>query len=251
MEAIFSRPALACASRAVNPLHPAATAATTSSARLLLFTNTNAIGVPATVRHASTSRRHRRMLRIPPHPSFLTKPDTDQIIFNPPSSAPSVYHTPFKFLPKSDPRRRAALASELFSQPSASTQTQSSSNPADILTQYDQMNPPKGDFNVEDIPPLRQDLQPPSNPRHHLTKEDIEEMRRLRAEDPIKNSVLSLARRFNCSKLFVLMCCKTTPEHAKRIREREEKIRARWGPVKRAAREERQIRKEMILRGEL
>ncbi|KAJ9156400.1 hypothetical protein NKR23_g1527, partial [Pleurostoma richardsiae] len=75
-------------------------------------------------RHKSTANRTKRALSVPPHPSFLAhgapveqqqQLQQDHIIFNPPSSAPSVFHTPFKFLPRSDPRRRANLTA-LFAQ---------------------------------------------------------------------------------------------------------------------------------------
>ncbi|KUI72619.1 54S ribosomal protein L20, mitochondrial [Cytospora mali] len=64
------------------------------------------------IRTQATSARSRRTLNIPPHPSFLAsdaRSQQDHIILNPPAAAPSVYHTPFKFLPKTDPRRRANL----------------------------------------------------------------------------------------------------------------------------------------------
>jgi hypothetical protein len=217
-----------------------------ASSRLLL-NNTLLPGA----RQKSTSARTRRALNIAPHPSVLTtpnhpnriaasaaaaavasaRPTTNEIIFNPPSSAASVFHTPFKFLPKNDPRRRANLASSLFS-PTASNQSPSASTAT-----------------VEDFPSIGK--PPVLKPRHHLTKADIEEMRRLRAEDPVANSVVALSRRFQCTTLFVLMCCQASREHREMVKEQTEKAKERWGPRRRAARDERARRNVMVYNGEL
>ena len=76
-------------------------------------------------------------------------------------------------------------------------------------------------------------------------------MRRLREEDPVTNSVVALAAKFGCSKLFVMMCCHAPKEHQEKHKERLEAVRERWGPVRSKAREDRVRRKEMLLRGEL
>ena len=215
MEAIVTRtrPALSCCCRAVS----------TSSETT----------VSTGIRHKSTSARTRKALNLPPHPSFLTRPTADQIIYNPPAAAPSVYHTPFKFLPKSDPRRRANLASELIAS-STSTTSPSSTQPA----------------SVDSLPLVTRTALGPKAP-HNLTKADIEEMRRLRLEDPVANSVQNLARKFQCSNLFVLMCCRPPREHNEAHHAQLEKVKERWGPRKRAAREERARRFEMLFKGEL
>jgi hypothetical protein len=214
-----------------------------ASSRLLL-NNTLLPGA----RQKSTSARTRRALNIAPHPSFLTsttnpnataaaaaaanaRPTTNEIIFNPPSSAASVFHTPFKFLPKNDPRRRANHASSLFS-PTAPNQSPSASTATD-----------------EDFPSIGK--PPVLKPRHHLTKADIEEMRRLRAEDPVANSVVALSRRFQCTTLFVLMCCQASREHREMVKEQTEKAKERGGPRRRAARDERARRNVMVYNGEL
>ena len=65
-------------------------------------------------RHESTARRHKKLLALPEAPSYTPSRSEPSLIFNPPSSAPSVYHTPLKFLPKDDKRRQlysAALSS--------------------------------------------------------------------------------------------------------------------------------------------
>jgi hypothetical protein len=166
---------------------------------------------------------------VPPHPSFLIssgQPKSDHIIYNPPSSEPSIFHTPFKFLPKNDPRRRANLPA-LFSSLAPSPTTNK-------------------------LPPLLPYLPTQEQPKiHHLTPEDVTEMRRLRAEDPLTNSVIALSQRFGCSKMFVMMCCHAPKEHQDRHKERLAAARERWGPKRAKAREDRVRRKEMLLRGEL
>ena len=80
---------------------------------------------------------------------------------------------------------------------------------------------------------------------------DIEQMRRLRAADPATHTVHALARHFACSKLFVLMCCQAPPAHKARVDAAEAAVRARWGPVRRRAREDRGRRWGMVFDGEV
>lgn len=259
MEAIVTRPAaaLACCCRALPSGTPASRlhllGPTTSATSALL---------PSGARQKSTSARTRRALRVPPHPSFLSsnidgvaRPREDHIILNPPSSAPSVYHTPFKFLPKSDPRRRANLASALFSQSTTiqyNSSSSSNSNPDPSPSNNNPAEPTTTTAtgpSVADLPVVNKlDLQPKN---HSVTREDIEQMRALRRADPVANSVQALAERFGCSKLFVMMCCQSPREHRDAAKAREEAVKARWGPKRAAAREERRRRWEMIANGEL
>ncbi|KAK0626833.1 mitochondrial ribosomal protein subunit L20-domain-containing protein, partial [Immersiella caudata] len=190
-------------------------------------------------RQKSTASRTKRALNIPPHSSFLSSPaDTSDptvatgshIVFNPPSSAPSVYHTPFKFLPKSDPRRRANLTATLF----GSSTTIKFNPDGDSATAI-----------AERLPVVR-----PEGPKtYHLTEADVAEMRRLRYTDPVTNSVTALATRFKCPKLFVVMCCHSPAQHQKEAAARKEAVKNRWGPRKTAAREDRYRRKQMLLDG--
>lgn len=169
------------------------------------------------------------MLNIPPHPDFLTpREGQNYILYNPPSSAPSVYHTPFKFLPKGDLRRQANLGQLVM---------RSSSDPH--AGESSTVLPPpamKSEFHVK---------------KYNVTQEQVEEMRELRANDPITWSVHRLAEKFECSNYFVMMCCKASREHKDRERERLEAIKARWGPIRAGAREERKKRKVLLLRGAL
>ncbi|KAK4042711.1 mitochondrial ribosomal protein subunit L20-domain-containing protein [Parachaetomium inaequale] len=232
MEAIATRPAVACCRRAASSA-PAST-------RPILNT------LPSGARQKSTAARTRRALNIPPHPSFLTqtgnnaegRPTTDQIIYNPPSSAASVFHTPFKFLPKNDPRRRANLASELFA---SSATIHFNTNPSST--------PSSSSTTAEEFPSI--EGAPRYRARHHLAPADIEEMRRLREADPAQNTVQALSARFQCSKLFVMMCCQAPREHRDKVKADLAQTQERWGPRRRAAREERRARMGMVFGGEL
>jgi len=130
-----------------------------------------------TLRFQSSYRRTRSRLNIKPDPSFLpSKTEAhDHIIYNPPPSAPNVYHTPTIFLPKTDRRR------QLHEEAALKYPHLASAAPAELP------------------PPVRT----PYEKRYHLTAEDMEEMRRLRREDPIEWSATKLARKFDTSNLFV------------------------------------------------
>ena len=80
--------------------------------------------------------------------------------------------------------------------------------------------------------------------KYHLTPAQVEEMRKLRKEDPKAWTRVKLAEKFECSQFFVSLCC-SAPE----IKEQRDKelvqIKARWGRKKTEAREDRQTRKTL------
>ncbi|GKT45055.1 54S ribosomal protein L20, mitochondrial [Colletotrichum spaethianum] len=90
-----------------------------------------------------------------------------------------------------------------------------------------------------------------SNPRYHLSREDVAEIRRLRAEDPGFWSVTALARKFDCSETFITICTPAPREHKERLERKLEGVKSRWGTIRTKAREDRSRRKEMLFRGEL
>ncbi|KAF2099843.1 hypothetical protein NA57DRAFT_75347 [Rhizodiscina lignyota] len=195
------------------------------------------------VRHESSRRRLIKRLRLPPAPSFAqSSSQRAQIIFNPPSSAPNVYHTPLKFLPKSDPRRRLySLASTSPDAAQSSHHNPSGTSPiarpsGRSVTSY----PPAADGETKLPPPLKA----PTAKRYHLTQADVDEMRRLRAEDPKTWTRAKLVEKFDCSSFFVAITCKNV-EAGQEAADRLEEIKRKWGPRKRRAREDRVKRKEM------
>lgn len=184
------------------------------------------------IRHKATFSRTKRALNIPPHPSFLAADaasEQDTIIFNPPSAAPSVYHTPFKFLPKTDPRRRANLASLFeshFGGRAAAAQAVSTS----------------------DLPVIAEHKHTDRGP---ITREEVEEMRALRASDPHTWTVRNLGVKFDLPMGFIMACCQAPREKIEFERRKMELIRQRWGPAKRKAMEDRARRRQMLYAGEI
>ena len=172
-------------------------------------------------RHQSSYQRTRSRLNIKPDPSFLpsTNEPLDHIIHNAPPSLPNVYHTPAMFLPKGDPRRKlheaAALQRVGLTDPSAATA---------------KLPPPTGK---------------PQAKRYHLTKEDMDEMRRLRREDPMEWSAKKLAKKFDCSSIFVSLVTEGIAKEKKELQKQVlATVKSEWGPRRRAAREDRALRKE-------
>ncbi|KAH6690598.1 mitochondrial ribosomal protein subunit L20-domain-containing protein [Plectosphaerella plurivora] len=193
-----------------------------------------AVSSQATVasrRSHQTWSRTKRALNIAPHPDYAPSRGSDAIIFNPPAAEPSVLHTPYKFLPKTDPRRRHADLSSLFTSPVRSAGATSTSGAEPKL-------PPALNFKSR-------------NPSYHLSQMDVAEIRRLRAEDPVTWSVTKLADKFNCSKVFITICTAAPREHKEKLERRLEITKSRWGAIRTKARSERTKRKEMLFRGEL
>ncbi|KAL2816346.1 mitochondrial ribosomal protein subunit L20-domain-containing protein [Aspergillus granulosus] len=164
-------------------------------------------------RAQSTYRRTKQRLRIKPDASFGSSPYNTQahIIHNPPSSAPSAYHTPLKFLPPNDVRRTLR------------NDTSSDSQNSDALPSVFKSMPEK---------------------KYHLTREDVEEIRKLRSSDPMTWSRWKLAKRFNCSPLFIAQACEASPQKKEIQRQVLEAVQSRWGAKRRMAREDRELRKE-------
>jgi len=165
-------------------------------------------------RSQSSYRRTKQRLRVKPDASFSpsTTQFQDHIIHNPPSSAPSIYHTPTKFLPPDDLRRRLRADCP-------TTETNSG-------------------------------IQLPLVFRHtherkqHLTHRDIAEIRQLRQKDPLTWSRWKLAKRFGCSALFVGMVSEAGPEKKAMQKRVLEAVKSRWGTKRTLAREDRVLRKE-------
>ncbi|KAI0164493.1 mitochondrial ribosomal protein subunit L20-domain-containing protein [Hypoxylon sp. FL1284] len=222
----FLQPMLRCVARSscsTAPRIPVAPAPAVTA-------GVTATATSASRRHQSTTSRTKRALKVAPHPSFLggerSADSGGRVVYNPPSSSASVYHTPFKFLPPSDPRRQANLTQML--------RTSSDLTPA--------------------TSPSSSELGPElaSHPKlYNVTREQVDEMRRLREEDPETWSVHRLAARYGCAPFFIIMCVRSSPEHRDRARARLDAVKARWGPIRTAAREERKKRKALVLKDAL
>ncbi|OJK00612.1 hypothetical protein ASPACDRAFT_77465 [Aspergillus aculeatus ATCC 16872] len=171
--------------------------------------------MPLTSRRSQSSyRRTKQRLRVKPDASFgssLGQVERDHIVYNPPSSSPSVYHTPAKFLPSDDIRR------SLVGDTSISQQ-----NHAELAS----LN------------------KSPGPKRYHLNPSDVLEIRRLRTSDPMTWSRSKLAKRFDCSPLFISMVCGASREKKEMQKQVLEAVQSRWGTKRRMAREDRTLRKE-------
>lgn len=194
------------------------------------------------IRTKATSARTRRALNIAPHPSFLSsdsKLDRDTIVFNPPSSSASVYHTPFKFLPKNDPRRRANLASLFESHFGGGSGASATAATTTTTTAMD----------ASQMGPLV--MQVPTFDRPPVTREEVEEMRQLRTEDPHRWTVKALSEKFQIPQRFVMSCCQAPKEKIEFERKKLELISRRWGAIKRKAKEDKERRREMLFQGQI
>ncbi|KZW00915.1 hypothetical protein EXIGLDRAFT_111959 [Exidia glandulosa HHB12029] len=103
--------------------------------------------------------------------------------------------------------------------------------------------------------PARTPRQPPQLPppvsgklpeqkKYHLTAEQINEIRRLRAEDPVKYSRSALAKRFDTTSWFVATVSKVPKERKKVLDAAVVKQREGWGELKRLAVDVRKKRRE-------
>jgi hypothetical protein len=191
------------------------------------------------IRGHKTTARTKRALKVAPHDSFLpgrSKPmptagGQDHIIYNPPSSEASPFHTPFLFLPPNDPRRAALVRMRI-------------SNPG--LLPGDDAAAVKSE---EDLPPsLRYKRR---LAKYNLTETDLAEMKRLRKEDPLQWSVRALAAKFECSPIIVQIAAPAPEDHKQWLEQKMDRQKARWGPIKTQAREDRRRRAEMLYRGDL
>ena len=171
-------------------------------------------------RHESSARRTTKRLRTKPDPSFTSSISPshaqDHIVFNPPSSAPSVHHTPAAFLPPNDPRRQLLAQSHSYANP---------------YNQPDRRLPP----------PVRK----PCEKKYHLGEKEIEEIRKLRTEDPFKWTRKTLAEKYDCSQFFVGLICQASKERLEQQRQELENIKSKWGQRRRHAREDRTRRREL------
>ncbi|KAF1972040.1 hypothetical protein BU23DRAFT_555549 [Bimuria novae-zelandiae CBS 107.79] len=189
-------------------------------------------------RHESTTRRHKKLLTVQQAPLYTPNRPEPTLIFNPPSSAPSAYHTPLKFLPQND-SRRALYASFLSTSTQAAHRTQTSpvTAPGTPLSTLSFL-PPKPSAA---LPPA---VRTPYEKKYHLTDVEIKEIQRLRTEDPVRWTRVRLAEKFGCSQFFVGLVAKNEAK-AEKVSQEHERARSKWGTRRREARHERERRKEL------
>ncbi|KAF1999750.1 hypothetical protein P154DRAFT_213286, partial [Amniculicola lignicola CBS 123094] len=188
----------------------------------LLFKPSKPLLPTTQCRHESTARRHRKLLHLPEAPSYTPSKTAPSLIYNPPSSAPSVYHTPSKFLPKTDKRKALFAAAQAYATLGAlARKTPFTAAPGTPLHTVSHLPPKPSAY----LPPA---VRTPYEKTYHLTQADIDEMRRLRAEDPDVWTRVKLAERFGCSQFFVGLVAKNGGK-AERVEREHEMARGRWG----------------------
>ncbi|KAF1834765.1 hypothetical protein BDW02DRAFT_321869 [Decorospora gaudefroyi] len=189
-------------------------------------------------RHESSTRRHRKLLALPEAPSYTRRSTAPTLVFNPPSSAPNVYHTPSKFLPKEDKRLRLYAAAQQHAHKVAhSRQTSPIAAPGTPLHTGSHL-PPRPSASLP--APVRE----PYEKKYHLTESDVQEIRRLRKQDPNTWTRVKLAEKFGCSQFFVGMVAKNVKK-AERVEKEHRASRKKWGNRKRLAKEDRERRKAL------
>lgn len=169
-------------------------------------------------RHESSYRRTKQKLNIKPDASFLADKEhlRDHIIFNPPSSVASVIHTPLIFIPKDD-KRRQLLATTA----------------ARLAPPYARLPPP---------------VDPKYRKRSHLDEAAIAEIIRLRSSDADTWSRNKLAKKFDCSPVFIGQLVQAPKEKRALEWAKLDQAKAKWGPKRTLAREDRQKRAELAKR---
>ena len=75
-----------------------------------------------------------------------------------------------------------------------------------------------------------------------MSEAQVDEIRRLRHQDPDTWTRIRLAEKFGCSQFFVGLVAKNE-EKAKRVESMHEEARRKWGARRREAREDRGRRK--------
>ncbi|KIW07740.1 uncharacterized protein PV09_01670 [Verruconis gallopava] len=210
-------------------------------------------------RGEATYRRHIKKLSIPPAPSFgpqkptkmpLDVPSSSHVIFNPPPTAPNVYHTPLKFLPKNDKRRQLYTDSSTPSLYTVATSTKADPKPSPIakpgtaLHEIARSMPSSLLPRVPDSDPMPPPLNEPKEKKYHLTPEQVAEMQELRRKDHKTWTIRRLSEKYGCSTLFVRIAAKNWQAGKEHV-ERLEAAKARWGRKRALARQDRRRRKEL------
>jgi len=93
------------------------------------------------------------------------------------------------------------------------------------------------------LPPPLHGSVPPEK-KYHLSEAQINDIRRLRAADPIANTRSKLAKQFNTTSWFISSVSKITKERKQKLDEEIEKQRGGWGERKRIAVDVRKKRRD-------
>jgi hypothetical protein len=100
---------------------------------------------------------------------------------------------------------------------------------------------------IPDDAPLPPPISAPYLPATALTQEQVEEVRRLRREQPFKWSLRKLAKKFQCSYRLIAAIQISKEANEKEIEDME-KIKDRWSERRSKARVDRARRRELWIR---
>jgi ribosomal L20-like protein len=229
----------------------------TNHQRIQLFSSTR-------TNHEATSRRLRRRLAMPQAPSMRTRntpgPKTSHIIFNPPPASPNVYHTPLKFLPPNDVRRKLYESGpSLYNLPrnAAGADVGRYSHIADDETQHPAPFARPGTalheigstFPIALSPRLPDDAPLPPALHYNsytkpLTQEQVEEIRTLRTTKPFEWTVAKLAKKYGCTQQLVKAIAISPKAHQKYVK-RLERTKGKWNERRTLAKRDR-ARREVL-----
>ncbi|KAI5296103.1 hypothetical protein KEM52_005634 [Ascosphaera acerosa] len=186
-------------------------------------------------RHQTTYQRTKRRLRVKPDATFVPSLSErfDHIVHHPAPSAPSVYHTPTKFLPPNDVRRRLRSAREAQQRQQQQQQQQQGSATATAAGAT-------APFDATRLPAVQKIKTAPKI----LTADEVAEIRRLRCSDPLTWSQAKLAKKFGCSPIFVGQICEASPEKKELQKSLLQAIQSSWGAKRTMAREDRELRRQ-------
>jgi hypothetical protein len=170
-------------------------------------------------------------------------PKTSHIIFNPPPASPNVYHTPLKFLPLNDIRRKLyETGPSLYNLPKdtpaadVGRYSHISNDGTQLPTPFTRpgtaLHEIGSTFPIALSPRLPDDA--PLPPAIHyapyerpLTQAQVEEIRTLRTTKPFEWTVAKLAERFGCKQQLVKAIAISPKAHEKYVK-RLEKVKNKW-----------------------
>ncbi|KAH7101659.1 mitochondrial ribosomal protein subunit L20-domain-containing protein [Auriculariales sp. MPI-PUGE-AT-0066] len=121
--------------------------------------------------------------------------------------------------------------------PSAPTPESLTSAPSSPL-----LRPPTQSNAPKLPPPMRGTL--PEEKKQHLTEIDMNEIRRLRAADPVNNTRGKLAKQFNTSSWFISTVSRVPKDRKVALDAKLDAVREKWGERKRLSVEVRKKRRE-------
>lgn len=171
-------------------------------------------------------------------------------------STPTIYNTKSS---ASNPKgyTKAKIPSGLYLDPSQSSPTgsiNSETYPASFLPKSDasralieqlrSTDKLKGDY----APPVLASKSTINGKTYHLKPSDIEQIQKLRAEDPEKYTRKALAQQFNVSPLFISIVSGVSEERKLEMASRLSQIQSKWHDKRFAARSDRRKRKELWYR---